>query len=228
MRAYEIAHLTPNGDVEEATRLAPAIELFESCFAALGRGALLTTDRGPRPVEDLWPGDRVMTTSHGMQPITWRGRTQMLPGSDPTRSSVTSLVRLTQDALGFRKPSIDLLLGPAARLAHRGPLCRQITGDDTVFVPILDFLDYDTVIEVHPVSPVDVFQLGFASHARLAVGGGIEIETLHPGLPHLLRHRKDVLAALLALFPHVTRLDQFGPLLHPRRPLQELSLELDL
>ena len=226
MRAYEIAHLTPNGDVDETTRLAPATDLFEACFAALGRGALVTTDHGPRAIEDIWPGDRVMTTSHGMQPVLWRGRTQVMPGSDPARSSVTSLVRLTQDALGFRRPSSDILLGPAARIAHRGPACRQITGDDTVFVPILDFVDHDTVIEVHPVSSVEVFQLGFAQHARLAVAGGIEVETLHPGLPHHLRQRPETLSALLSLFPQVDRLDGFGPLLHPRRPLRELALEL--
>ena len=225
MRAYEIAHLTPGGEISETTRLAPASDLFESCFAALGRGALLTTDHGPRAIEDILPGDRVMTTSHGMQRVLWRGRTQVLPGSDPARSSLVSLVRLTQDALGFRRPSHDLILGPAARIAYRGHACRQITGYDTVFVPVRDLVDHDTVIEVQPVSTVDVFQIGTESHARLAVAGNIEIETLHPGLPHVLRQRPETLPALAALFPQVERLDHFGPLLHPRCAMQDLALD---
>ncbi|MEM9844857.1 MAG: Hint domain-containing protein, partial [Pseudomonadota bacterium] len=39
----------------------------------LTRGALVMTDQGPRAVEDLDVGDRVLTRSRGAQPIRWIG-----------------------------------------------------------------------------------------------------------------------------------------------------------
>ena len=41
------------------------------CFAA---GTLIATRRGPKPVEDLRPGDRVQTSDNGYRPVQWVGR----------------------------------------------------------------------------------------------------------------------------------------------------------
>ena len=61
MRTYEVAHLTTSLTIEENIVIAPALPVFETAFAAFGRGAILRTENGPMAVEDLLHGDRVMT-----------------------------------------------------------------------------------------------------------------------------------------------------------------------
>ena len=223
MRSYEVAHLTSSGHADSFTRLAPAIPAFEDCFGAFGRGAILQTDTGPRAVEDLWPGDRVLTSSHGMQTLLWHGTMQIVPRSTQTRAEIGTMVRIMTEAFGLARPATDLVLGPTARLAHAAPGTRRLTGDDTAFVPARDFVDHTSVIALQPVAPVHAYQLGFAAHARISANG-VEIETLHPGLPHLVRLPPDMAALLLALFPHKSSLADFGPLLHPRVTLRDLDL----
>ncbi len=223
MRSYEVAHLTHSGETAAFSRLAPAIPLFEECFGALGRGAIVQTDTGQRAVEDLWPGDRVLTVSHGMQTLLWRGMMQIVPRSTQTRTEIGTMVRIMSEAFGWARPASDLVLGPTARIAHTAPGTRRLTGDDTAFVPARDFVDHTSVIALQPVAPVHAYQLGFADHAKVCVNG-IEVETLHPGLPHLIRLPAEVVAQLLALFPHMTSLAAFGPLLHPRVTLRDLDL----
>lgn len=223
MRRYEIAHLTTLSHVEEISCLAPASAAFEDCFAALGRGAIVQTDSGPRAVEDLWPGDRILTASHGMQILQWRGMVQIVPGSQSTRREMATMTRLTADALGWSRPTSDLVLGPSARLAHRAPGTSRLTGDDVAFVPVRDFIDQSQVIELTPVAPVHAYQLGFADHCSLMVNG-VELESLHPGLPHRLNMQSNMATLLMSLFPHKATLADFGPLLHPRIALRDLDL----
>ncbi|SEP75567.1 Hint domain-containing protein [Loktanella sp. DSM 29012] len=224
MRRYEIVHLTPSSDIDDVTRIAPAIPLFEDCFAAIGRGAIVTTDTGPCAVEDLWPGDRVMTTSHGMVQLLWKGCMQIVPGAQNANPEMGTMTRLTQDALGYRKPNADLVLGPAARIAHRHNMSKRLSGDEVSFIPARDFIDQSAIVELHPATAVDVYQLGFREHASILISGGLEVESLHPGLPHLLKLRNDGRELLMSMFPHMQQLGDFGPLLHPRLHLRDLDL----
>ena len=223
MRRYEVAHLTTSHDLEEFSQLAPAVPVFEDCFGALGRGAILQTDTGPRAVEDLWPGDRVLTESHGLQVLLWKGTMQIVPRSTQARPEICMMTRITAEAMGLSRPASDLVLGPTARIAHRAPGTRRLTGDDTAFVPARDFVDHCSVVALQPIAPVQAYQLGFADHASIAVNG-IEVETLHPGLPHRLNLRPEMGALLMQLFPHKAALSEFGPLLHPRIALRDLDL----
>ncbi len=223
MRRFETAHLTRSLDTCDATHLAPAIPAFEDCFGAFGRGAIFQTDSGPRAVEDLWPGDRILTASHGMQTLMWRGHMQIVPRSNRTNPQSGAMVRITVEAMGLSRPGSDLVLGPSARIAHRAAGTHRLTGDETAFVPARDFVDQTSVIALQPVAPVHVYQLGFADHCRLTVNG-IEVESLHPGLPHQLNMRSDVAGLLMSLFPHKAALSDFGPLLHPRIAMRDLDL----
>lgn len=223
MRKYEIAHLTPNNDFHEATRLAPASPAFEDAFAAIGRGAILQTSIGPCAVEDLLPGDMIETASHGMQKLLWRGTMTIVPGAQNRRPEMGTMTRLTADALGYGRPAPDLVLGPAARICHRAPGVRTLTGSEAAFVPVRDFIDGSSIVELTPIAPVHCYQLGFADHCQISVNG-IEIETLHPGVPHMLGLRPDMMSLLLSLFPHMERMSDFGAMLHPRISLRDLDL----
>lgn len=223
MRKYEVAHLTPSYDIEEFTRLAPATSVFEDCFAAIGRGAIVQTEKGPSAVEDLYPGDRVKTSSNGFQTLKWRGSMTIVPGARNKRPEMGTMTRLTSDALGYGRPGLDLVLGPSARILHKAPGVKTLTGSDSAFVPARDYIDGSSIIELRPIAPVHCYQLGFDNHEQINVNG-IEIETLHPGLPHIVQMRSDMQLLFMSLFPHKNNLADFEDLLRPRLNLRDLDL----
>lgn len=226
MRRYEVAYLRENGDIDDFTRIAPAIPAFEDAFASLARGALLPTDRGTVAIEDIVPGDKVKTVTRGFQTVHWRGAITMVPdrngqGTGPS-SGINTLIRISSDALGIGRPMMDLLLGPSARLYHRSPSLKRVTGHAAAFVPASDFIDGVNIIAVSPPTPVQVFQLGFANHERITVNG-VEVDSHNPGARHELNLRGDMLALYMTLFPHVSRIEGFGMLAHPRLSLHDLD-----
>lgn len=223
MRKYEIVHLNSSGDIEDLTRLAPALPPFEDAFAAFGRGALLQTEFGPCAVEDLLPGDRVMTTDAGLQTLLWKGSMAIVPGSQNMRPEMGTMTRVTSDSMGLGRPNPDLVLGPSARILHAANGVKELTGSDAAFVPMRDFIDDAQVIELRPAAAVQAYQLGFEGHHMVSVNG-LEIETLHPGPAHTLGLRQDMIQLLLTLFPHKVMMGDFGAMLHPRIRLKDLDL----
>jgi len=223
MRKYEIAHLTSSSEIVEETRLAPAMPAFEEAFAAFGRGAIVQTKMGPIAVEDLLPGDRVLTSENGYQTLLWKGSMTIIPGAQNARPEMGTMTRVTADALGLGRPTPDLVLGPAARILHKANGVRTLTGADCAFVPVRDFIDQSQIIELTPIAPVHVYQLGFSNHELIKVNG-IEIESLHPGPIHALGIRSDMLPLFQSMFPHKEKLGAFGTMAYPRIRLRDLNL----
>ena len=222
MRRYEVVHLLPNGDIDDFTRIAPATRAFEDSFGALARGALLKTDRGIVAIEDILPGDKVKTVTNDFQTVLWRGAMMLVPNAAGQDARMGRLIRFSADSLGIGRPMPDLMLGPSARLYHRSPTLQRVTGHEAAFVPASDFVDGVNIIEVRPQTPVQVFQLGFAAHERIAVNG-VEVDSHNPGARHELGLRGDMLELYLALFPHIERIEDFGMLMHPRLSLHDLD-----
>ena len=135
------------------------------------------------------------------------------------------LTRIAADALGIARPMPDLVLGPSARIVHRSPLIRAVTGDDLALIPARDFIDGIAVVELTPPTAVDLYHLGFSTHEKL-IANGVEIESYHPGPVHNLGLRGDLLDLFLSCFPHMTDAEDFGlPALHRLR-LADLELAL--
>ena len=147
----------------------------------------------------------------------------IVPGAKNKRPEMGTMTRLTADAMGFGRPGPDLILGPSARVMHKAPGIKTLSGSDVAFIPARDFIDGSSIIELKPIAPVHCYQLGFDNQERINVNG-IEIETLHPGLPHTIPMRADIQALFMSLFPHKQRLSDFGQLLHPRLNMRDLDL----
>lgn len=221
-RRYEVAYLTADGKIENTTRLAPALPQFEDAFGAVARGTLITTDRGPVSVEDLLPGDRVLTMESGPEPLRWKGSIMIYPASATPGVESSGLVRITADRFGYAKPMADLLLGPAARILHSHARLPEIIGTPSAFAPARGFIDGSGVFRIDPISPVPVYHLAFAGH-RTIRANGIPIESYHPGLPSNATLDPELLALFLAFFPHIEKLSDFGPLSHPRLTTFEIE-----
>lgn len=208
-RPYDVAWLTSSGDVAYDTIVAPSVPVIESACANLARGALVSTPQGPVAVEDLVPGQDVVTSEYGPLPLRWVGSYELSP-RDAQTSDRGRLFRVTADSFGLGKPAQDLLLAPRAHILMRHAACRALFGVEQAFGPVRAFEDGETVISVTPMSAVTVFNLAFDCQATITANG-VELESFHPG-PHAETLLDDeMLYSLLRLFPHVRSLDSFGP-----------------
>ena len=76
-------------------------------------------------------------------------------------------------------------------------------------------MDGTNIIEISPPTPVQLFHICLKRHSVVCVNG-LEVETYHPGqnvLRNIPLHTRD---KLLSLFPHITKLEDFGPLNYRR------------
>ena len=120
-----------NGDFEENTSPQPG-QRGVPCFVA---GTLIDTETGPRPVETLRRGDRVMTGDAGAQPILWAGgRALGLPEllSQPELNPY----RIAAGALGPGVPTRDLWLSPQHRVLLRSRVAARMFGTRDVLVAV--------------------------------------------------------------------------------------------
>jgi hypothetical protein len=218
-RDYTITYSDRNGHLADARLRAPATPVFEDAFAALGRGAMLETPHGLTAVEDLLPGDQVRLEDGSFAPMLWRGRITLHPADQ----SAMALTRVVTDALGPARPMRDLVLGPAARLCQCTRGLRNLSHRRAAYIPASDFVDGSQFIALRPVVPVDLYQIGLASHETMLVNG-IGIESLHPGTPFSLGLQGELLDLYLSLFPHLQGFEDIGLLKHPRLRLQDLDI----
>lgn len=223
MRKYEIMYLNRDGQLRDVSMSARAHSVYEQAFCVLKQGALVTSENGFIGVEDVLPGDKLRLGDGSFETVQWRGSITIQPDRPADSSPQPTLTRFTADAMGYNRPSPDLVLGYGARILHRAASIRRVSGSDAAFIPASDFVDGNNVLSLRPTTPVAVYQFGFAKQQSLEVNG-VEVETLHPGTAFNLGLRGAALRAYLALFPHKQSFEDFGMLDCPRLRLRDLEL----
>ncbi|MCR9271536.1 MULTISPECIES: Hint domain-containing protein [Mameliella] len=208
MRKYEVAALLPDLTVSFTQHVAPASPFFEECASAFARGTLIETVRGPVAIEDLVPGDYILTAS-GSVSVTWIGSTTYVPGHEDEATTLTHMTRITTDAFGMGHPPMDLLLGPAARMVVRHPRLEDLLGQNSVLAPVKDYADGDRFLEVTPMGTVQLFHLMVQRHTTIRIGG-VDLETYHPGNTAGQSLGQNMRALYLTMFPNISALDDFG------------------
>ncbi|MCV3270585.1 Hint domain-containing protein [Roseobacter sinensis] len=212
IRTVDVAAVRPDGSLAIGQRKVPALPLFDSAFSALARGTPLQTPQGPVAIEDLRPGNLVLTVDGPPCQIVWIGSATF------SRADVRDgrlLTRVVPDSFGVERPGRLLTLGPAARVLQTPPDRRAVPGQRRIMTPASAFVDGVNAINVLPQMPVQMFHLCLAEHAAV-IAGGLEVESFHPG-SDLERHLSDTLKpVLLSVFPQLTDLRDFGPLRYER------------
>lgn len=106
------------------------IEKVIPCFTP---GTRITTDRGEVPVEDLQPGDMVLTRDRGFRPLIWVGRRD-LTLADLVVQPALRPVRIAAGALGGGLPCRDMLVSPQHRMLVGGWRAEMLFGEEEVLV----------------------------------------------------------------------------------------------
>lgn len=218
MRKYRTSWQADDGQIMEAEQLGPAQPLFESAFSAFARGTLINTTRGPVAIEDLTPGNRVVTAEHGPMPVRWVGSMTLAMPHNSIDQEPTTLTRIMADAFGIGRPMADLLAGPGARILTRPRNMRGNPDTDQVLTPARSLSDGIQAITITPQHPVTVFHLCLRRHSTITANG-LEVESFHPGIDFERPLGPTMLALFMAMFPHIHEPHQFGPMAHMRLPL---------
>lgn len=215
LRRYDVQSLLPNGDIAETRHIAPALPLFEDAFCAFSRGTMIETDMGPIAIEDLLPGDMVMTLSGQSLPVLWKGSTNIVPGRvDPTGRTF-KLARIMADSFGMQRPLSYIMAGPSARILKTPGRLRALAGGKSILTPVKEFIDGNSVIETAPPTAVQLFHICLPKHAIIKVAG-LEFETYHPGVNAVRTMSHAMRSIYLGLFAHIDKLTDFGAQSFPR------------
>lgn len=220
-RKYNISYIDREGHLRQTSRVARATATYEKAFCVLKQGTLITTSNGFTTIEDVLPGDEVKLGDGSYDTVEWCGNITIIP--DETATAQPAFTRFTPDAMGYNRPSPDLVLGYGARILHRAGGIRRLSGSDAGFFPVADFIDGDTVLPLNPMTEFNVYQIGFAGQ-RSYVANGLEVESLHPGTAFDLGLRGATLRSYLSLVPHKRSFEEFGMLDVPRLRLRDLEL----
>ncbi|WP_170395434.1 Hint domain-containing protein [Ruegeria arenilitoris] len=215
LRRYEVSTLMKNGDVVQTRHIAPALPMFEDAFCAFTRGALVETELGPMAIEDLLPGDTVLTQDGVSETVLWKGSVTLIPGRVDSRGRTRPLTRIMADTFGMQKPMSGVIAGPAARIVGTPAHLRHLHGDEQVLTPVHEFQDGMGVIETLPPTPVELFHICLKRHSVIRVDG-LQFESYHPGTYAIRRVSRSLRSVYLNLFSHVESLNDFGPLVMPR------------
>lgn len=190
------------------------------CFAS---GSLIATVTGERRVEDLVPGDRVITRDNGIQEIAWIGqKTLSQLGQDLEERFQPILIKA--GALGNNLPARDLLVSPNHRLLIANDLTSLLFEDRETLVAA-KFLVGRAGVEQLRVQTISYFHLLFERH-EVILGNGAWSESFQPGDYAMETLTDDQRSEILALFPE---LEARAPVAHfasARRSLNRMEASL--
>jgi hypothetical protein len=216
---FEVIAHTRTGLVQSVARTAPGVGPFLAAFAVIARGAVLETTHGQVAIEDVTPGDRIMTSSGRVEQVNWRGSVTLDPGAMPEPLSLT---RVPVDAYGPGRPATDTLFGPGAIRVHRAAsVCARLSAK-AVLSPLAEFADDGAMFPITPRAAVEFFQLGFARQSGLLIGG-VEVASLYAAQPGLDRMTPTTRAAYQSLFPQFLHVEAAGRALGPTLSREELE-----
>jgi hypothetical protein len=128
-------------------------------------GTLILTPQGAAFIEDLIPGDLVLTRDHGPQPLRALHRTL-----SPSRA-----VTVAPEAIGPGLPWRHLRLAPSQRVAISGWKAELLFAVDETLVPIGDLVSDGTVLARTAIGTTVTWQPVFDT-TQIIYAEGMEIE----------------------------------------------------
>ncbi|QBX34764.1 Hint domain-containing protein [Paracoccus liaowanqingii] len=179
------------------------------CFA---EGTLIRTDRGPRPIQTLRPGDRVATLDHGPQPILWLGHRRIDAAHLDLRPQDRP-IRIAAGALGPGRPGRDMLVSPQHRMLLRSAIAGRMLGSEETLVAARHLIGQPGIGLRRGDRPVTYWHLLTGRHEVIEAEGAWS-ESLYPGPMALNAFSPGQVAQIHAALPHL-RTEGAGPFARP-------------
>lgn len=168
------------------------------CFTT---GTLIETPEGLRRVEELVPGDLVLTLDNGAQPVRWIGRKALDVIALAVNPNLRP-IRIKAGALGRNVPAVDLVVSPQHRVLIRSKIAERIFGASEVLVAAKQLLVLDGIEIATDLNAVEYVHILFDRH-EVVNSNGAETESLYSGAQALKALGPQVREELEALFPEI-------------------------
>ncbi|MFP4275074.1 MAG: Hint domain-containing protein [Paracoccaceae bacterium] len=186
------------GDVT-GTMTFVEIENVIPCFTP---GTVIATPQGERLVEDLRPGDRVITRDNGIQEISWIG-SRTLTGHELARRPELRPILIQAGSLGNGLPEHDLLVSPNHRVLMANDRTSLYFDETEVLASAKHLTGLDGVDEVGTLG-VTYTHFMFERH-EVVLSNGAWTESFQPG-DYTLKGIGDAQRdEILGLFPDLER-----------------------
>lgn len=192
---------TKSGTVEFADGAILQFYNFEEilCFTP---GTLIDMPRGRVPVEDLAPGDSVLTRDHGVQRLVWTGARD-LSTAELAANPKAAPIRISAGALGLNQPARDLTVSPRHRMLISDRRAAIMFGAPEVLITAEDLLGLPGVEQITG-NGVRYVHVMCDAHQILRANGAWS-ESFQPSDSALNGLGEATRAELLALFPSLAK-----------------------
>jgi hypothetical protein len=181
--------------------LAVSVQIDLDAVPCFVQGTLIDTETGPRPVEELVVGDRVLTRDGGSTAIRWIGSCHL--GMEALIQSTNLVpVRIRQDALGPGLPSRDLFVSPQHRIFVEGWQAELLFGETAVLVHAKHLLNDRSIVRDFSLKSVTYFHFALEKH-QVVFANSLPAESLFLGDMALSAVSRPDANELYALFPEL-------------------------
>lgn len=163
-----VVEVDTNAALEEMAVDNLVIEGDVICFL---RGTQIDTDRGPRAIERLQPGDRIMGADGQAHVLRWLGASKIHARADqlPVRIKAGSWLGNTN----------DLCVSPAHRMLVSGWRAEALFGVSEMLVAARDLINGETIVRDDTRRQVEYWHLLLDSH-QMVLAEGCLSESLDP------------------------------------------------
>lgn len=194
-----ITFYAANGTTVVGTLTFTEIEnLIIVCFTA---GTRIMAERGLIAVEDLGPGDMVLTRDNGLQPLRWVG-SRVLSYAELQAHPELQPVRIAAGALAGAGPDRTMLVSPQHRVLIEGARAEMYFGESEVLVPAKHLTALAEVTRALPSEGVTYVHILFDRH-EIVQSDGIWTESFQPAERTLGALEEAARAEILELFPEL-------------------------
>ncbi|MEL7211412.1 MAG: Hint domain-containing protein [Pseudomonadota bacterium] len=182
------------------------------CFVA---GTLIQTPYGERPVEELTPGDMVLTQDDGPQPLRWIGSREV--------AAIGKLapIRIRAGTFGSHR---ELMVSPQHRVLIRDSLADLLFGDAEVLVAAKDLVNDHSVRRIEG-GQVTYVHLLFDRH-QVVFSEGLPTESFFPGPQTTKAFEAEIIEEICTIFPELDPMTGEGYSPTARRALRSFEARL--
>lgn len=138
----------------------------------------LSTPSGLRRIQDMHPGDRVLTRDNGAQEVLWTGH-RRITGARLHAMPHLRPIRFRKGAMGLDRPDLDLLVSPQHRMLVTGPAAQVLFNTSEVLVAAENLINDHSIMVDHTVREVTYIHVLLGQH-NVIWANGLETESFHP------------------------------------------------
>lgn len=167
------------------------------CFV---RGTLIDTVDGPRPVEEIQPGDRVVT-ENGPMKVLWQGHRRVTRAELADNPKLLP-VKILAGSLGNGLPKRDLRVSRQHRMLVSSSIVERMFGLSDVLIPAIKLAELPGIFVEDAGTDVAYHHLLFDGH-QIVKAEGAPSESLFAGPEALASIGPEARAEILTLFPEI-------------------------